>query len=266
MSANSSTDHTPFRNGQLVSASGSGVARTNSITERRALIRNTLLATSRTIQAPNFLRASAHDLRLLFDLYDSHFFNGVLRQRLPGPCALGFSGRLRASGGMTYRSRRGGVCSYRIAISTGLLFDNFREPGATHVVAGVVCTDRLDALMRIMEHEMLHLYEYLVFGRSNCAAKRFQAMARELFGHTAHRHSLPTARQRTLKQTTLRPGSAVTFVHEGRRLRGMVNRITRRATVLVEDPRGTRYTDGKRYLKFYVPLSELTAEPSPATT
>jgi hypothetical protein len=31
-------------------------------------------------------------------------------------------------------------------------------------------------------------------------------------------------------------------------------RITRRATVLVENPRGEEFTDGRRYLTFYVPL------------
>jgi len=36
-----------------------------------------------------------------------------------------------------------------------------------------------------------------------------------------------------------------------------VNRITKRATVLVEDERGMRYSDGKRYAKFYVPVASL---------
>ena len=34
----------------------------------------------------------------------------------------------------------------------------------------------------------------------------------------------------------------------------LVNRITRRATILVEHPKGQSYSDGKRYLKFYIPL------------
>ncbi len=258
MCASFSVDQTQFRNGDLTSVSGPATSATTTLRARRALIRATILAHSRSIQTPNFLRASTHDLQRLFELYDTHFFDNALRKRLTTPCGLAFSRRLRASGGMTYRSRRDGVATYRIAISTGLLFENFRNAGAAHVVAGAECSDRLDALMRIMEHELLHLYEYLCFGRSNCAAERFQSLARSLFGHTAHRHALPTARQRTLKQTALRPGATVVFVHDGRSLRGRVNRITRRATVLVEDARGTLYTDGKRYQKFYVPLAELS--------
>jgi len=38
---------------------------------------------------------------------------------------------------------------------------------------------------------------------------------------------------------------------------GRVNRITRRATVLVENPHGALYSAGKRYRTYYVPLPML---------
>ncbi len=49
----------------------------------------------------------------------------------------------------------------------------------------------------------------------------------------------------------------VSFKHEGKTFIGKVNRITRRATVLVADAQGQKYDDGKCYRKFYVPLSSL---------
>jgi hypothetical protein len=52
-------------------------------------------------------------------------------------------------------------------------------------------------------------------------------------------------------------GDTVVFIAEGKQFTGVVNRITKRATVLVADPGGTKYTDGKRYSKFYVPLNML---------
>ena len=55
----------------------------------------------------------------------------------------------------------------------------------------------------------------------------------------------------------IRPGARVSFVIEGQRLTGIVNRVTKRATVLVEDPKGERYSDGKHYAKFYIPISWL---------
>ena len=59
------------------------------------------------------------------------------------------------------------------------------------------------------------------------------------------------------KQLGIRCGDSVTFKVDGTRRTGVVNRITKRATVLVKDPAGTEYTDGVRYAKFYVPLPML---------
>jgi hypothetical protein len=36
-----------------------------------------------------------------------------------------------------------------------------------------------------------------------------------------------------------------------------VNRVTKRATVLVPDPAGLEFSDGTRYRPYYVPLSLL---------
>jgi hypothetical protein len=53
----------------------------------------------------------------------------------------------------------------------------------------------------------------------------------------------------------------VAFVSGGRRRVGRVNRIRHRATVLVEDAGGMNYTDGHKYLKFYVPIAGLKLDP-----
>jgi hypothetical protein len=97
----------------------------------------------------------------------------------------------------------------------------------------------------------------LVWIHSDCAAGRFQAIANRLFGHTEHRHELVTQRERAAKLFDIRVGSRVYFMHEGYPLQGVVNRITRRATVLVESPKGEMYTNNKRYLKYYVPIAGL---------
>ena len=56
-------------------------------------------------------------------------------------------------------------------------------------------------------------------------------------------------------------GDLVSFEHEGLRRVGRVNRITRRATVLVADAAGRQFSDGKTYLTFYVPLTMLRKVP-----
>jgi hypothetical protein len=88
---------------------------------------------------------------------------------------------------------------------------------------------------------------------SSCKAPRFQTIARRFFGHTDHRHQLITPRERAMVKFGVRPGRRVRFRFNGRELAGIVNRITRRATVLVEDPKGEPFSDGRRYLTYYVP-------------
>lgn len=236
-------------------------------TTARDSIRTHLLSHSRYIQSPNFIRCSDSDLRTLYEQYDDHVFAKQLRANLAAqsasPLALKFTGRLRSSGGVTRRVRRRGDSrfSYAIEISHNVLFENFRTPEETAVVTGVLCRDRLDALMRVMEHELLHLAEYLAFGETKCAGTRFQKAALNLFGHTAHRHAMLTRRTRTLRSTSMRPGQRVGFTYQGRTIVGTINRINTRATVLVESATGVRYTDGKTYAKFYIPLAELRPLP-----
>ncbi len=52
-------------------------------------------------------------------------------------------------------------------------------------------------------------------------------------------------------------GDLVSFSTGGHKVTGHVNRITKRATILVQAPNGSLYDDGKRYQKYYVPLNRL---------
>lgn len=232
---------------------------------RRTRIRQHILMCSRWIQIPNFVRFNDQDLHTLYEQYDRLFFHEqlskTLLQKSEEPLVLRFNGRLRSSGGITRRIRHPGRMSFRflIEISRNILLENFRTPGQTVTVTGKHCTDRLDALMRIMEHELLHLAEYLVFDQSRCSASRFRSAAYALFGHTTHQHAMTTRRSRVLASTSFRPGHRVRFTLNHQTFQGMINRIHTRATVLVESSAGKRYTDGKKYLKFYVPIRCLQA-------
>lgn len=88
---------------------------------------------------------------------------------------------------------------------------------------------------------MVHLAEMLCWGKSDCSAARFQSIAGRLFLHWAHTHNLITRRERAAA-SGIRVGSRATFLFEGRCLTGRVNRITKRAGVLVEDGEGARYS------------------------
>src|SRR3954454_15172290 len=146
---------------------------------------------------------------------------------------------------------------FEIAVSSTLLLQSFEGPDRVVRINGQVCADRLESLQRVMEHELLHLVELLVWGKSSCAADNFKGLALNTFAHTETTHDLVTQHERAKAKFGLRVGDLVTFVFEGVRRTGRLNRITRRATVLVADSSGTLYSDGKRYMKFYVPLGML---------
>ena len=85
------------------------------------------------------------------------------------------------------------------------------------IVCGLSCADRLDALQRIMEHEIIHLFELLSWGRSSCSARRFREMANRTFGHNGVTHDLVTPRERAAVQHGIRVGNLVEFKLEGLR-------------------------------------------------
>jgi hypothetical protein len=235
-------------------------------------IHDQLLRDSPRIRADNFAHIATTDLALLFDLYDATFFDRRLRQLLDAgksPLSFQLSRRLTRSAGSTTRFQprrvKAGAAPeptrYEIAISTNLLFQTFAGVERTVRVNGLVCRDRVEALQRVLEHELLHLLEMLVWGKSSCSASRFKALAWNYFGHTETVHDLVTAPESAAAKFGVRVGDRAAFVFEGVRRVGVVNRITRRATVLVETPQGAVYSDGKRYQKFYVPVTLLQKAP-----
>ena len=237
-----------------------------AIAARRAGIRAALLQSSRDIQCGDFERIGVSDLASLFDMYDREFFGGwlaqALRERAQAPLAFRLSTTMTRAGGRTSRYRRrdragGARTHYEIAVASRMLLMTFRDVKRDVVVGGLACMDRLDALQRILEHEILHLAEMLVWDESSCSGPRFKKLARDIFGHTDKSHCLVTAREHAAVTHGIRVGGAVEFDLDGRRWVGRVNRVHRRATVLVEDAKGRAYTDGRNYLKFYVPLDRL---------
>jgi len=241
------------------------------IADRTRRIYDAVRARSPHITAGNFTACAASDLALLFDLYDEQFFAGAvgrLVQATGAPLTFQFSPRLTRSAGLTKRfAPRGRAAGpsrpgrFEIILSSALLFQTFTDVERTVRVNGVVCGDRLEAAQRVFEHELLHLVEMLLWGASSCAAPRFRGLAQSWFAHTEARHELVTQQERARARFDVGVGDRVAFRFEGAEYTGVVNRITRRATVLVESERGQRYTDGKRYLKFYIPLALLRKAP-----
>jgi len=211
------------------------------------------------MEGPSFLTIHPDDLEILFAEYDQGFFEGAVNRLLDGRrLSFRLSKRMTRSAGTTTRwTRKNGKESYEIAVSSFVLFDGFQTTDSEITVAGIQCRNRLEALLRVFEHELVHLLEFLAFGNTNCKAARFQELARCLFLHECYTHALVTRGMRAAR-LGVGVGSPVSFNYKGRTLEGLVVRITKRATVLVPDSRGAPYSDSRRYRKYYVPLPKLT--------
>ena len=227
-------------------------------------IADLVIRKSKTLKNRNFELIGTRDLSFMAELYDEFFLDSTcLRLARKDGLTFRWSRRMTSAGGKTTRTvwpptrRSPGKKHYEIALSSSLLFQTFRDVDRPVRVCGRLCVDRMEAMQRILEHEMIHLIEMLVWIDSNCAAAQFQGIAGRMFGHTEHRHELITQRERAVEQFNIRLGMKVQFLFEGKPYHGVVNRITRRATVLVEDPKGILFSDGRRYRKFYVPLAQL---------
>ncbi len=234
------------------------------IETRRRVIYHAILTEAKCLQRTgNFIALDPQTLRALYEMYDNAFFEKKVDRLFNKENTLKFrlSPRMTSAAGKTFQRRsrhqQTWAAKYEIAISTTLLQGTFNEDPRPITVSGVSCVDRLEALQRIMEHEILHLIEMLIWDHSSCGAERFRSMAERLFGHSQNTHQLITPREMAQTKYGIQAGQRVKFTFDGRRYVGMVNRVTKRATVLVPDRDGQRYSDGQRYLKFYVPLPDL---------
>jgi len=237
------------------------------IAGQTAAIHQAILRESDNLKQPDFESISTDDLARLFDLYDRTFFEGLLTQAVKAktglPPVFRLSSTMTRAGGKTILHRwrmPGGEVQvhYEIAVASRMLFMTFKQVDRPVVVCGLTCQNRLEALQRILEHEIIHLAESVFYGQSRCSAPRFKDLAARIFGHAGTEHALVTPGEHAAVQHGIRVGSLVSFEFEGRRLVGKVNRVHRRATVLVEDARGLPYSDGRKYQAFYVPLRGLS--------
>ena len=172
------------------------------------------------------------------------------------------SSRMTRAGGKTIRHERRGhdgkkTISYEISVASRLLFLTFGDVDRPVTIGGMICKNRFEALQRIMEHEIIHLIEFLEWSESSCNQTRFKQLVCNIFGHRDVRHDLVVPEEHAAHEHDVHVGAMAAFDFKGQRLIGRVNRINRRATILVEHPKGHCYSDGKCYQRFYVSLRHL---------
>ncbi|GAB5354137.1 hypothetical protein AAMO2058_000094000 [Amorphochlora amoebiformis] len=217
----------------------------------------------------DFKRVEVAHLRKAFRLIDRHFLGGNLRKLL---VIESRKLEFRVSSRMT--SRAGHLLSdsrrpmwHELAISSILLLQTFDGDLKTSkrrvVVNGCKVKNRVEALLRLVEHEMLHLLFVCKSMPRACHKQShhgalFQRAARGIFGHKDFRHDLVTPKEEA-GRSGVYTGSTVRFEFRGETLTGKVNRVTKNATILVptsdNHPDARLFSDQRFYRKFHVPVS-----------
>ena len=233
-----------------------------TIKNKRAEVSRLLTQSSPNIKNGDIKIISTADLKLLFDLYDKVFFGERFKTIFKGKLRFSLSRRMTRSAGKTlFPIDISGIKPENLTIEIRMGVDFYFRHNlieGSKNACGIKTTTGLEALQVIFEHELCHAIEYICFGQTNCSAERFKTIAGNLFGHTESHHSLPTNTQIAHQKLGLKIGHNVSFTFEGKRLKGILYKINKRAVVMVRDKNG-QFADskGNRYAKYYVPLPML---------
>ena len=201
---------------------------------------------------------SAVDIKILFNVYDDIFLQGLFKKYKMN-IKFSISSRMTSAAGKTLAKTKNGklVNDFEIRLSK-VFFNNLLKTEEDREVCGLKCEDRLMAVMLVMEHEMVHLMEFVIYGDSNCSNPRFKILAKNIFGHTQSNHKLPNNREVLKREKNMVLGDMVCFDFKNRKTEGILYKVNKRAVVMVKSENG-QYSDkkGTKYEKYYVPLEKL---------
>ncbi len=236
------------------------------INERFEKVRNEVFLQSNQIKTANFLTIADKDIKLIFELYDNYFFDNYFKEsKVTEKMAFDLSKKMTSAGAklMYYKVSNKNPVQFRMRISSYLIFNSFKNNSSDLIpqtinLAGFQTKNRLEALLHVIEHEIIHLIEFLAFNDSSCKKDNFKNLANRIFGHTAFTHQLLTGKMEALKEYNLRVGDWVSFSFDGKHYKGIIHRITKRATIMALDKNGI-YKDekGNRFTKYYILLKYL---------
>lgn len=204
------------------------------------------------------------DLKYLFYCYDRVFFHHYFSNSFKGKLRFSFSTRMIRNAGMIYYPKdlhhlEERQIDIEIRMATQV-FLNYYKISKDKKVNGIKTRDVFEAFLLVFEHEICHLLEILFFQKTSCKGKVFKNLAYNIFGHLEVYHDLPMNTEVALEKYGFQVGDLVNFEYRGEVFSGFVNRITKRATVLVPDPDGDYVVRGMRCFKWYVPIEILKRE------
>lgn len=233
-----------------------------TIHQKRNLVRNLLYDKSINIHEENFNIISSNDLYLLYEIYDKVFFNNWFKEKFKGKIIFKLSKQLTKAAGNTKTKKNISLIKdeeveFEIKISLNHL-NNFNKVDRNKSVGGIQVNSKLDTVMLVLEHELCHVIEFIIYKKSSCKKKPFKNLIYDVFGQTETTHSLINSLEANIEEHGFKPGDKVIFKFENKKRSGFISKINKRATVMSLDLSGS-YIDkmGNRYIKFYVPLNVL---------
>lgn len=130
---------------------------------------------------------SGDNLRGMFIMYDDLCFDGDIRKFMTN---AGYTLQFRTSGEETFTTEgicTMGTCKYFVTIPVAY----FKDVDGPTNVAGQMCNDQLDCLLRVIEHELVHLLIFMFCSDTFITDQHgplFMNMVKNLFHHTDYRH------------------------------------------------------------------------------
>ncbi len=131
----------------------------------------------------------------LFTMYDRMFFGDQIQKIMAQKNVqinFIYNDRLVKKSGYCIKES----CRYTINFSIAVLLQTFRNGEEFHISSGIKCYDRLECLMNVFEHELIHFIIQIVHGHVKgdpiykSHGEFFIQLARAYFGHTSFKHSL----------------------------------------------------------------------------
>lgn len=189
-------------------------------------------------------------IRMVFESIDKVYLDGFFATNFKNKFEFLTSNRLRTSAANI--ELKPDNSKFIITVSSAIFDLNFRNSGDIVTVNGIHCGNKLEALVGIIQHEMVHAIEWVNDRRTEHNDK-FRQNSYCLFGHREIQHCLkvPGKNHETYlpgRREDFSVGQLVNFSDNGEMFHGRIARIGKRATVMV----------GPK--KWYVPIGLLKKE------
>jgi ribosomal protein L35AE/L33A len=177
-------------------------------------------------------------LEELLKLYDDLFFKKQLSEMITKDkiqLSLGYSDKLTKTGG--YCDREG--CVYNIKLSQPIIMGTFRRGEKSHTSNGLQCHDRLECLMNVFEHELIHFIIGITHGHIKgdpiykAHGLYFQQLMKAFFGHTEFKHSLTRNIDKPGKREDFKLGDHVSFEsNNGEIITGTIEKLNPKRAII----------------------------------